>query len=445
MTNSNSLFFRALNKERLKTPPIWYMRQAGRYMPEYRAVRKKFSNFLDMCKNPEVCCELALQPINAFDLDAAILFSDILTIPDALGLGVNFVENEGPVFNNPINNSKDIKNLNLFNPDDLKYVYQAVTNIKNSLPNNIPLIGFSGSPWTLAAYSIEGRSSKDFKKTLNFINANADYSHTFLNTLTDACFLYLREQVKAGADVIQIFDSWAGLLLPEDLLNFCYIPNLKIVDFCKEKKIPVMCFPKGIGKNYKEFNNKSNMKKSKRVATEKDIEKMFKIVDGWLNDPDLISVGHRRHFYPPYRNKSYVENTLAHGAVAIDGEKLQRFIDDVNFTLCQYGEDVNFNFEYMTRGYKNRITDEFCAEMGFYQKGGVNEDRNAKTFKESHDKLMDEWPEYVTLKEESVVRETIGEITEYKYNWRKAYNDGIINFDKRQPPKRIDKHYRIEK
>ena len=184
MTNSNPLFLRALNKESLKTPPIWYMRQAGRYMPEYRAVRKKFSNFLDMCKNPDVCCELALQPINAFDLEAAILFSDILTIPDALGLGVNFVENEGPVFNNPINNSKDIDNLNLFNPDDLKYVYQAVTNIKNSLPNNIPLIGFSGSPWTLAAYSIEGRSSKDFKKTLNFINANADDSHTLLNTLT---------------------------------------------------------------------------------------------------------------------------------------------------------------------------------------------------------------------------------------------------------------------
>ena len=218
MTNSNPLFLRALNKEVLKTPPIWYMRQAGRYMPEYRAVRKKFSNFLDMCKNPDVCCELALQPINAFDLDAAILFSDILTIPDALGLGVNFVENEGPVFNNPINNSKDIDNLNLFNPYDLKYVYQAVANIKNSLPNNIPLIGFSGSPWTLAAYSIEGRSSKDFKKTLNFINTNADYSHTFLNTLTDACFLYLREQVKAGADVIQIFDSWANIL-DENRLN----------------------------------------------------------------------------------------------------------------------------------------------------------------------------------------------------------------------------------
>ena len=197
-------------------------------------------------------------------------------------------------------------------------------------------------------------------------------------------------------------------------------------------------------KYYKEFNNKSNMKKSKRIATEKDIEKMFKIVDGWLNDPDLISVGHRRHFYPPYRNKSYVDNTLAHGVVAIDGKKLQSFIKHIEWDTCQYCEDVNFNFEYMTRGYKNRITDEFCAQMGFYQKGGVNEDRNAKTFKESHDNLMNRWPEYVTLKEEPVVRETIGEITEYKYDWRKAYKDGIINFDKTQPPKRVDKHYRIK-
>ena len=156
MKTSDSIFLRALNKESLKIPPIWYMRQAGRYMPEYRAVRRKFKNFLDMCKNPEVCCELALQPINAFNLDASILFSDILTIPDAFGLGVEFLEGEGPVFNNPIKTSKDITNLPEFNPEDLSYVYKAVFNIKSALPSNIPLIGFCGSPWTLAAYSIAG-------------------------------------------------------------------------------------------------------------------------------------------------------------------------------------------------------------------------------------------------------------------------------------------------
>ena len=184
--NSDSSFLKALNKESLPTPPIWYMRQAGRYMPEYQNVRKKFKNFLDMCKEPDICCELALQPINAFELDAAILFSDILTIPDSFGLGVEFIEKEGPVFRNPISKSTDIKNLNHFDPESLDYVYKAVNNIKSSLPEEIPLIGFCGSPWTLAAYSIEGRSSKDFEKTLGFLESNHKDVHDLLIKYTDA-------------------------------------------------------------------------------------------------------------------------------------------------------------------------------------------------------------------------------------------------------------------
>ena len=244
--SDESIFLRALRKENLPIPPIWYMRQAGRYMPEYRAVRKNFKNFLDMCKNPEVCCELALQPIKAFKLDAAILFSDILTIPDAFGLGVKFVENEGPVFQNPIEKVDDIKNLMPFDPENLTYVYEAVTNIKNALPRNIPLIGFCGSPWTLAAYSIEGRSSKDFKKTINFIKENTDESHLFLSKLTDACFLYLRKQVQAGADVIQIFDSWANILDTEDLKNFSFDYIKLLINALKNdsvtSNIPIILF-----------------------------------------------------------------------------------------------------------------------------------------------------------------------------------------------------------
>ncbi len=244
--SDESIFLRALRKENLPIPPIWYMRQAGRYMPEYRAVRKNFKNFLDMCKNPEVCCELALQPIKAFKLDAAILFSDILTIPDAFGLGVKFVENEGPVFQNPIEKVDDIKNLMPFDPENLTYVYEAVTNIKNALPSNIPLIGFCGSPWTLAAYSIEGRSSKDFKKTINFIKENIDESHLFLSKLTDACFLYLRKQVQAGADVIQIFDSWANILDTEDLKNFSFDYIKLLINALKNdsvtSNIPIILF-----------------------------------------------------------------------------------------------------------------------------------------------------------------------------------------------------------
>ena len=244
--SDESIFLRALRKENLPIPPIWYMRQAGRYMPEYRAVRKNFKNFLDMCKNPEVCCELALQPIKAFKLDAAILFSDILTIPDAFGLGVKFVENEGPVFQNPIEKVDDIKNLMPFDPENLTYVYEAVTNIKNALPSNIPLIGFCGSPWTLAAYSIEGRSSKDFKKTINFIKENTDESHLFLSKLTDACFLYLRKQVQAGADVIQIFDSWANILDTEDLKSFSFDYIKLLINALKNdsvtSSIPIILF-----------------------------------------------------------------------------------------------------------------------------------------------------------------------------------------------------------
>ena len=246
MNIENSIFLKALNKEKLSTPPIWYMRQAGRYMPEYRAVRKNFKNFLDMCKNPEVCCELALQPINAFNLDAAILFSDILTIPDALGLGVKFLEGEGPVFDNPIKISKDVINLPDFEPDNLSYVYKAVSNIKNALPKNIPLIGFSGSPWTLAAYSIEGRSSKNFEYTKSFIRNNREEAHIFLQKLTDACFIYLKKQVEAGADVIQIFDSWANLLSKKDYETYSlnYIRSLisKLKEDQVTASIPIILF-----------------------------------------------------------------------------------------------------------------------------------------------------------------------------------------------------------
>ena len=246
MKTSDSIFLRALNQEALEIPPIWYMRQAGRYMPEYRAVRSKFKNFLEMCKNPEVCCELALQPIDAFKLDASILFSDILTIPDAFGLGVEFLEGEGPVFNNPIKTSKDITNLPEFDPEDLSYVYNAVSNIRNALPSNIPLIGFCGSPWTLAAYSIEGRSSKDFNYTKNFINQNKDSAHLFLEKLTHACFLYLKKQINAGANVIQIFDSWANLLNADEYEFYSMQYIKKLISLLKKDEqtsnIPIILF-----------------------------------------------------------------------------------------------------------------------------------------------------------------------------------------------------------
>ena len=246
MSPSKSIFLKALNREILPTAPIWYMRQAGRYMPEYRAIRKKFSNFMDMCKNPEVCCELALQPLNAYELDAAILFSDILTVPDALGMEVNFVEGKGPIFNNPINTANDIFNLPIFNPENVSYVFEAVSNIKNAIHEDIPLIGFTGSPWTLAAYSIEGQSSKNFNKTISFLKEQPHAMETLLTMLTDACFIYLRKQVQSGADVVQIFDSWANLLNEKEIESISnkYIKNL--IQYLKQdsitKDIPIILF-----------------------------------------------------------------------------------------------------------------------------------------------------------------------------------------------------------
>lgn len=246
MIEKESIFLKALNKKTLPVPPIWYMRQAGRYMPEYRAVRKNFKNFLDMCKEPEVCCELALQPINAFELDSAILFSDILTIPDAMGLDVNFLEGEGPVFGNPIKTARDVLDIEDFDTESLSYVYKAVTNIKNALPTHIPLIGFCGSPWTLAAYSIEGRSSKDFLFTRNFIKENNAEAHIFLEKLTNACFAYLKRQIEAGADVIQIFDSWANLLSEEEYKIYSLSYITKLISLLKKdpttENIPVILF-----------------------------------------------------------------------------------------------------------------------------------------------------------------------------------------------------------
>ena len=246
MTEKESIFLKALNNEVLPVPPIWYMRQAGRYMPEYRAVRKKFKNFLDMCKNPEVCCELALQPINAFELDSAILFSDILTIPDAMGLDVKFLEGEGPVFGNPVKTAKDVINIERIDSEKLSYVYKAVENIRRSLPRNIPLIGFCGSPWTLAAYSIEGRSSKDFLFTRNFLKENNVEAHIFLDSLTKACFEYLKKQVEAGADVIQIFDSWANLLNEDEYkiysLEYISVLIALLKNDILTKNIPIILF-----------------------------------------------------------------------------------------------------------------------------------------------------------------------------------------------------------
>ena len=217
---NNSLFLKALLREQNDVPPIWFMRQAGRYLPEYQKIRKNYKNFLDMCKEPQTCAELALQPIERFDLDASILFSDILTIPDAFNLGLAFHEGEGPKFSNPISTPQDIARLEDFEIEKLSYVYKAIEETKKILPATLPLIGFCGSPWTLAAYSIEGGGSKDFAKTKKFISDHPEAVKDYLEIITDACFQYLKQQVLSGVNALQIFDSWADLLNPNDLETY---------------------------------------------------------------------------------------------------------------------------------------------------------------------------------------------------------------------------------
>ncbi len=243
-------YINALLKKEVTRTPIWVMRQAGRYLPEYRATRKKAGDFLTLCKSSDLACEVTLQPLERFDLDAAILFSDILTIPDAMGLGLHFVEGEGPKFTNPLNTLQDIENLK--KPDvsqELSYVSEAVSVIKKNLKGRVPLIGFTGSPWTLATYMIEGGSSKTFSKVKGLMYENPKHMHQLLDVLADTIIDYLNSQIESGADSVMIFDTWGGLLNKESYENFSLRYMSKIVDgITREyegKIIPVTLFTKG--------------------------------------------------------------------------------------------------------------------------------------------------------------------------------------------------------
>ncbi len=243
-------YINALLKKEVTRTPIWVMRQAGRYLPEYRATRKKAGDFLTLCKSSDLACEVTLQPLERFDLDAAILFSDILTIPDAMGLGLHFVEGEGPKFSHPLSSLSEINQLT--KPDvskDLSYVSEAVSVIKKNLKGRVPLIGFTGSPWTLATYMVEGGSSKTFSKVKGLMYENPKHMHQLLDVLADTIIDYLNSQIEAGADSVMIFDTWGGLLNKASYENFSLMYMSKIVAGINRnsegKTIPVTLFTKG--------------------------------------------------------------------------------------------------------------------------------------------------------------------------------------------------------
>ena len=251
----NNYFLKALNQEN-EAPyiPVWLLRQAGRYMPEYREVRSQYKDFFEMIKKPEICKELTLQPLNAFDLDAAITFTDILTIPDALGLKVNFVKGKGPIFEKSLSSMDKLDlNTNEFH-DKIQYVYSATSLIKENV--NVPLIGFTGSPWTLFVYMFYGQSPKDFKSIQSYISENSRDAETYLQMLTDCCIEYAKKQVQHGADCIQIFDSWAGIL-ENNYFDF----SLKYVNQIYEalnEEVPLILYNRG--KLLSSFVDKSSFK-----------------------------------------------------------------------------------------------------------------------------------------------------------------------------------------
>lgn len=247
---SDSLFIRALKRQPVPRTPLWLMRQAGRYLPEYRQVRAQAGDFMSLCKNTELACEVTLQPLRRYALDAAILFSDILTIPDAMGLGLYFAEGEGPCFKKPLHTAQAIADLTVpAMGDSLSYVMDAVRLIRKEMPANLPLIGFSGSPWTLACYMVQGHSSPQFPRMMVLLRDNPVAAFQLLDKLTLAVIDYLNEQVKAGANALMIFDTWGGLLSTADYLAFSLNWMQKIVSRLKKTHpdIPIILFTKGGG------------------------------------------------------------------------------------------------------------------------------------------------------------------------------------------------------
>ena len=248
----NDRFLRALLKQPVDVTPVWMMRQAGRYLPEYRASRAKAGDFMSLCMNPQLACEVTLQPLDRYPLDAAILFSDILTIPDAMGLGLYFESGEGPRFKKRIDSMADIDALPIPDPEkDLGYVMDAVRTIRRELNGRVPLIGFSGSPWTLATYMVEGGSSKDFRKSKAMLYDNPQAMHTLLDKLAQSVTTYLNGQIRAGAQAVQIFDTWGGSLSDAAYREFSLFYMERIVHgLIREhegREVPVILFTKNGG------------------------------------------------------------------------------------------------------------------------------------------------------------------------------------------------------
>ena len=320
-----------INKKICKS--IWFMRQAGRYLPEFRKIRSQNPNFINLCLNSELSSEITLQPIKRFDLDSAIIFSDILMVPFALNQKVEFLKNHGPVLEE-FNYKEFKKNDKISFSNKLIPVYKAIEITRKKLDKKKSLIAFIGAPWTLLTYMLGAKKSKekiDYKK----IKSKEHEIDLIIDELSEYLCTHIENQINAGADVIQIFDSWAGLISPNNLNNYCYRPNLKIVEFCKIKKTPVICFPKGISKNYKEFND---IVKPNGLNLDYDIDPLWAkenllnvVLQGGLNPKILLSSDKQifndtKKYLDIFKEIPYVFN-LGHGMLPeTDPNKVEKLI-----------------------------------------------------------------------------------------------------------------------
>ena len=254
MKLKNDLILKAAKGENIERTPVWLMRQAGRILPEYRKIRNSLSGFKELVETPHLAAEVTIQPVNILQVDAAIIFSDILVIPESMGLEYEMIEKKGPFFSKTISNINDINALNVSNVEDqLSYVFEAIKITKHELSGRVPLIGFAGAPWTILAYMVEGQGSKTFSKAKSFLYREPELAHLLLNKITEITIKYLKLQIKAGADLVQVFDSWAGILSPEYYEEFGF-KYLEII--CNSvKEVPKTIFSKGAFFALEKMNN----------------------------------------------------------------------------------------------------------------------------------------------------------------------------------------------
>jgi uroporphyrinogen decarboxylase len=338
MELQNDLILRAARGEEVERVPVWLMRQAGRILPEYRAVREKLSGFRELVMTPDLAAEVTIQPVDILGVDAAIIFSDILVIPEAMGLPYEMIESKGPFFPKTIQNDQDIKALLGFEAaDDLQYVYDAIRVTKKELRGRVPLIGFAGAPWTIFAYMIEGQGSKTFSKAKRFLYTEPEKSKIILNKITDATIAYLKRQVEAGADMLQVFDSWANILSPAQYNEFA---GVYINRICVELNgiVPLTVFAKGAHSAREEFSkmncNVIGLDWTMDAQESRKIIGMGKTLQGNLDPCALYQSDENiekevRTMLNAFGTQKYIAN-LGHGLYPdTDPQKVKVFIDAV--------------------------------------------------------------------------------------------------------------------